>query len=375
MKPTIVHVITELGSGGAERMLLRLVTASTRYRHVVVSLSRDGTLVPALRDAGAEVISLGMRRYLWSLRGIFGLVKIIRREQPLVLQTWLYHADLIGLVAARLAKFHPVAWNLRCSNMDLSQYRWSTRLVVNLLVWLSPWPAMVMVNSDAGRRWHAGLGYRPKHWELVPNGIDTLEFRPDAEARTRWRQHLGIEQDAILVGMVARRDPMKDHEGMLQAAAEATRRRPGLVFVLAGRGVSRDNRVLAKLADAVNAPVHLLGECDDPAGLDAAMDIAVLPSAFGEGFPNVIAEAMAAGVPCIATDVGDSAAIVGTTGLVVPTRDPHALANAMVTLASDHQLRARLGEAARKRIEQYYGLPGAVARYETLWQSLSTAGA
>ncbi|HYL33491.1 MAG TPA: glycosyltransferase [Stellaceae bacterium] len=371
MKPAIVHVITELGAGGAERMLLRLVTASTRYRHVVVSLSHDGTLVPALRDAGAEVLSLGMWRYLPSLRGIFGLVKIIRRERPIVIQTWLYHADLIGLIAAKLTGY-PIVWNLRCSNMDLSRYRWSTRIVVRLLVWLSSLPDLVMVNSEAGRRWHTHLGYRARQWEFVPNGIDTAVFYPNTDARIRWRQHLGVKGGAVLVGMVARRDPMKDHEGMLHAAAAAARHQPNLEFVFAGRGVTQNDQDLASLAASVGAPVHLIGECDDPAGLNAALDIAVLSSAYGEGFPNVVAEAMAVGVPCIATDVGDAKSIIDQTGLVVPPRNASALAEAIVKLTEDQPLRLRLGKAARERIEQHHDLSAAIARYEAIWQRFGT---
>lgn len=372
MKSTIVHVITELGSGGAERMLLRLVTTSTRYRHVVVSLSRDGTLVPALREAGADVLSLGMRRYLPSFRGIFGLANIIRRERPIVIQTWLYHADLIGLIAAKLTRY-PIAWNLRCSNMDLSRYRWSTRIVVRFLVWLSSLPNLVMANSESGRRWHLHLGYRARQWAHIPNGIDTAIFRPNAEARARWRQRLGIKDGVTLVGMVARRDPMKDHEGMLRAAAEAARHQPNLEFVLAGRGITQNDQALARLANVVSAPVHLIGECDDPAGLNAALDIAVLSSAYGEGFPNVLAEAMATGVPCIATDVGDSKLIIDKTGLVVPPRNPQALAEAIVNLAEDQALRLQLGKAARDRVEQHYGLAAAIARYEAIWERIATA--
>jgi len=371
MKPTVVHVITQLGSGGAERMLLRLVRASTRYQHVVVSLTGERALAMELRMAGADVITMRMRRYVPSLRAIFRLARLIRRDRPLILQTWLYHADLVGLLAARLANFRPIIWNLRCSNMDLSQYRWSTRMVAKLLIWLSSWPDMVMVNSEAGRQWHTNLGYRPKRWELVPNGIDTTVFRPDADARARWRQHLKVQDSDVLVGMVARRDPMKDHTNILRAAAEAARLRPGIVFVFAGRGVSRSDPELAQLADDVSVPVHLIGECDDPAGLNAALDVAVLSSAFGEGFPNVVAEAMAAGVPCVTTDVGDAAAIVDGTGLVVPPNDPVALAAAISTLASDAALRARMSIAARRRIEQHYGLAAAADRYEALWHHLA----
>lgn len=372
---TIVHVITDVGTGGAERMLLRLVTRSTRYQHVVVSLTRGGALMPALDDAGISVHALGMRRGVFSPAGAFRLARIIRRERPALVQTWLYHADLIGLIAARLAGFRPLAWNLRCSNMDLGRYRWTTRLVVRALAALSAQPAAVLVNSHAGQRWHETLGYRPQRWLVVPNGIETAEFHPDAEARARWRQRLGAADDAIVVGMVARRDPMKDHETALAAAAATARHNRNVVFVFAGDGVTPDNAALARLAKAVEAPVHLLGECREIAGLTAAFDIAVLSSAFGEGFPNVVAEAMATGVPCVVTDVGDAAPIVGDTGRVVPPRSPDALAQALVTLAADAPLRARLGAAARRRVLENFDLATAVARYEAAWKSLTAAPA
>jgi len=128
---------------------------------------------------------------------------------------------------------------------------------------------------------------------------------------------------------------------------------------------------LTRLADDVGAPVHLIEECDDPVGLNAAPDIAVLSSAFGEGFANVVAEAMASGVPCIATNVGDSAVIIAQTGLIVPLGDPRALAQAMSKSASDTLLRTRLGDAAYHRIEQQYGLATAVAQYKAVWAELA----
>jgi len=371
--PLVMHVITDLGPGGAENVLLGLVAASRKFRHVVVSLAREGKLATPLRAAGAAVFALGMRRTMPSPGAIVRLARLIQREQPAVLQTWLYHADLIGMLAARLTHFRPVAWNLRCSNMDLSRYRWSTRAVVNLLTRLSPWPDLVMVNSEAGRHWHSEIGYHPRRWEIVPNGIDTAVFRPDAASRAQWRSRLAVRDGNILVGMVARRDPMKDHETMLAAAVQAARKVGGLAFVLAGNGVVRTDRALARLADAVAAPVHLLGECDDMPALTAAFDIAALSSAFGEGFPNVVAEAMATGVPCVVTNVGDAAAIVGDTRLVVPPRDPTAMANALAALAADATKRHELGAAARRRIVALYGMPAMVARYEAVWRTLIEA--
>jgi glycosyltransferase involved in cell wall biosynthesis len=370
MKPTILHVITDLGPGGAERMLGRLVLAATSFRHVVVSLAEEKPLSATLRSSGIEVYGLGMRRGMPSLMAVLRLIRIISRNRPALVQTWLYHADFIGLIAARLASCRTVAWNLRCSNMDLSRYRWSTRFVVRLLARLSSRPSIVLVNSEAGRDWHLRLGFHPREWAVVPNGIDTTLFRPNQHTRKIWRDRLGISAETVLVGAVARRDPMKDHETMLAAAAIAARAHPHIAFVFAGSGVTRDDPQLARLADTVSAPVHFMGECSDVPALMAALDVAVLPSAFGEGFSNVIGEAMATEVPCVATDVGDSASIIGSTGYVVPPRNPRALASAIGELVADPALRGQLGAAARHRIEEFYSLPVAVHYYETLWRSL-----
>ena len=208
--------------------------------------------------------------------------------------------------------------------MDLQQYAASTTLVVKLLSRLSRLPDAVVVNSKAGRRWHEGLGYRPRRWEFVPNGFDTVEFRPDASARTGLRAELGLDSNAILVGLVARYDRMKGHEDFLRAAARLHEEHDKVHFVLAGRGVEAGNTALAAIASALglDGAVHFLGERADVRRVTAALDIAVSASRFGEGFSKAIGEAMACGVPCVVTDVGDAAVLVGETGRVVPPRQP-----------------------------------------------------
>jgi glycosyltransferase involved in cell wall biosynthesis len=361
--------VSDLAIGGAERMLARLVTASdrARFRHSVVSLIDGGALAPQLVRAGLEVHGLGMQRGVPTPGTLARAAVLLRRLRPDIVQTWLYHADLLGLMAGRLAGCRTVMWNLRCSDMDLKRYRWSTGFVLRMLAKLSAVPVIVIANSEAGRRWHLSLGYRPQRFELIPNGIDTESFRPDPIARGAWRKHLNVPEGGTLVGMVARRDPMKNHEGFLRSAATVARRFRGAHFVLAGAGITESDAGLSSLAQAVQAPVRSLGECDDVPGLFAAMDVAVLASHFGEGFPNVVAEAMACETVCVATDVGDCAAIVGGTGVIVPRTDMAAMAGAVLTLASDPSLRARLGAQARQRIVAEFSLGRAVHRYEALW--------
>ncbi|KAF0119220.1 MAG: group 1 glycosyl transferase [Rhodospirillaceae bacterium] len=317
---------------------------------------------------GIEVVDLKMRRGIPSPAAVVRLVRLMHRLRPVVIQTWLYHADFLGLLAARLAGRAPVVWTVRCSDMDLSRYGRLTRLVVRALARLSFLPDVVAVNAEAGRLWHERLGYRPRAWEYLPNGIDTGSFRPDDPARRAWRERLGLGRETVLVGMAARRDPMKDHAGFLDAAARLT---GDVAFVLVGTGVDASDPELARLAGAVAKPVHLLGPCMDIPGFFAGLDVAVLVS-FSEGFPNVVAEAMACGVPVVATDVGAVAEIIGDTGRIVPPGNPHALALVLTdVVAATPEERRRLGALARARILRHYALPTATERYHALWAQLA----
>jgi glycosyltransferase involved in cell wall biosynthesis len=357
-------VITGLGQGGAETMLAKLIEALPEITHVVVPLARDLALAPRIAAAGAEVIPLGMRGPLGLPAAVARLAALIRRVRPDVIQSWLYHADLAATLARAVAFSRaPLAWSLRCSDMDLARYAPATRLVVRALARLSGVPAVIASNSEAGLAWHRRLGYRPRRSIVIPNGFDTDRFRPDPEARSRLGAMLGWGEEAVVVGLVARVDPMKDHAGFLAALA---RTEPALRAVLVGRGTEA-LAIPAALAGRVAA----LGPRDDVAALTPGFDIACLASRFGEGFPNVLGEAMACGVACVTTDVGDASAIVGEAGVVVPPGDPAALAEALSALAADPDRRRALGAAGRARVLADYALPSVAARCASLWRGLA----
>jgi glycosyltransferase involved in cell wall biosynthesis len=362
----IVHLITGLETGGAERMLARLVTGLDRERHrsIVVSMTGLGTVGPLLTSAGIGLHALGMRRGVADLRGLARLAGILREARPDILQTWLYHADLLGTVARLVVPECALMWNVQCAeSIDADVVR-------RLLIWRSPKPDAVVVNSLAGKRFHERLGYRPRRWEHIPNGCDTNVFRFDAEARLALRNELAIPDDAVAIGLPARFHPMKDHATFLAAAARLAAARPDTVFVLAGPDVDAANSGLGELvaANHIRDHVRLLGERHDMTRVYSALDIATLSSAFGEGCPNVLGEAMSCGIPCVATASGDVADILGPTGVVVPPRDPEALAAAwdgLISLGPD--ARRSLGAKARDRIIASYDLPAIIARYDALY--------
>lgn len=347
-------------------MLAKLIEALPDITHGVVPLVRDLTLGPRITAAGGRVMPLGMRSPLGLPLAVARLAALIRRERPDVIQSWLYHADLAATLA-RAAAFSraPLAWSLRCSDMDFAHYAPTTRLVVRALARLSRVPTVIASNSEAGLAWHRRLGYRPRRSLVIPNGFDTDRFRPDPTARARLLSLAGWPEDTVVVGLVARVDPMKDHAGFFEAFARTP---AGLRAVLVGRGTD-ELAIPPLLAGRVLA----LGLREDVGALMAGFDIACLASRFGEGFPNVLGEAMACGVACVTTDVGDAATIVGAAGIVVPPGDPIALAAALSALAADSDRRRAMGAAGRARVLAEYALPAVAARYRTLWRALASS--
>jgi glycosyltransferase involved in cell wall biosynthesis len=361
----VVHLITSLDRGGAQTMLTRLVLGMDRARFepLVVSLLDGGAQGSEIEAGGIRVLGLGMRRGVPSLAAVLRLRKIIRDERPAVLQSWLYHADLLGLCAAGRV---PLAWNIRLSAIAGERKAAQLGLLRRVLAAASRRPAVVIANSEAGRRAHAALGYRPRRWEIVPNGFDTDRFRPDAERRRGGRERLGFADAHRVIGMVARVDGMKDHATFLEAAARIAARQPAARFVLVGAGTD----ALA-LPGGLAGVTRTLGERGDVETLLPALDLHVLASK-GEGFPNALGEAMACAVPCVASDVGDAALLIGDTGAVVPPRDATALSEAILALLGRGPDGLRqLGAAARERVVARYSLAAMVRRYEAIYAGLA----
>jgi glycosyltransferase involved in cell wall biosynthesis len=299
------------------------------------------------------------------------LIFLLRRLRPHLVQTYLYHADLLGFLAARLAGVPGVFWNVRQSSMDFSRYRRTTGLTVRLCARLSPRVDRILVNSRAGLKAHALLGYDATRMVVVPNGFELSRFRPHFPSYGEVRQELGLSPRARLVGMLARFDPQKDYGTFLHAAGLLQARHPDVYFLLAGKGANFENPAFSRLLAATPvdpARLRLLGERPDPPRLLAALTVYVSSSAFGEGFANAIGEAMACGVSCVVTDVGDSADIAGDTGLVVPPRQPQGLAHALdLALSWPEVSRAARGAAARARIRENFDIDRIAARLESLY--------
>ncbi|MEQ9349303.1 MAG: glycosyltransferase, partial [Alphaproteobacteria bacterium] len=285
--------------------------------------------------------------------------RLLRQVRPHVIQTWLYHADLFGLLADALpGRSPPFLWNIRCADTGLAGRSPMAWRMLKTLARNAHRPAAVVVNSAAGQAYHEGIGYRPRRWALIANGFDTASLAPDASMRSEVRRELGLADQTVAIGLFARLHPIKDHATFLRAAALAETHRPDLAFVLVGRGLERDDPALARLLAATAKPrnLHLLGPRHDATRLMQGLDMACLTS-HSEGFPNVIGEAMATGLPAVVSDAGDMAVMVGDTGRVVAAGDVEGFARAFCELAAiTPDARKALGRAARQRIADNYDL-------------------
>lgn len=372
----VVHIITGLGQGGAEASLQRLIAASRdRANHVVISLMDEGYYGPRLRSLGVPVHTLGFRQGRLGLRGLLMLWHLLRTEQPDVVQTWMYHANLVGGLMARWAGQYPVVWGIHHFNLDPENNSRSTRLVARACAWISRWiPARIVSCAEQSARVHIAIGYHADLFRVIPNGYDLNRFAPAAQTGAELRQAWGIAKHETLLGMVARWNPHKDHANLLAALGELVRNGRNVRCVLVGTGMTSENPALMHLVhqQQLEARLILAGPYDDIPAVMNALDIHVLSSR-GEAFPNVVAESMACGTPCVVTDVGDAALIVGDTGWVVAPADARSLAaaleNSMLALALHGK--DALGQRARQRIVGDFSLERMATSYCSTWDEVA----
>lgn len=375
----VAHVIPDLSIGGAETALVRLLETldRARFASLVVTLRDGGALLLRARAAADDVVSMGMHGRVPSPGTLLRLRATLRAFAPDVVQGWMYHANLAAWAGVRALSPRPaLAWGIRQSLAKLGTQRMLTRLVIRAGAHLSRDVDAIVNNSRASVVQHAALGFAPRAVHVVANGFDVERFRPDAAARAALRAELGIPPDAPVAGLVARFDPVKRHDLFLEAAARVRRGGHDLHVVAAGPGVEASNPALASLAarSDLGTHLHLLGRRDAIEHVLPALDVLVSASGWAEGFPNVVGEAMACAVPCIVTDTGDSASVVGDTGVVVPPGDAAALAAAIERMLDlPRAQREALGQRARARVAAEFPLGACTARYAALYSALASA--
>ncbi|SDY18994.1 glycosyltransferase family 4 protein [Nitrosomonas halophila] len=370
--PTL-HIITTLGNGGAESVLYRLCIQNPE-QYEVICLTDSGKYGPLLSAAGVRVHTLDMPRGKVTLAGFLRLWKLIRQARPAVIQTWMYHADLLGGMIGRLAGNQAILWNIRHTDLVPDKSRRSTIMVAKICAHLSRWmPHKIICCAERATETHAAMGYDSSRMVVIGNGCDLSHFTPDVVGGKKIRDELGVPEDVPLLGYVARCHPLKDHNTLLAAFALIRRTWAGARLLLVGPGMTAENAELKAMIMqySLGEAVLLAGPRTDIPAVMSALDLHVM-SSVSEGFPNVLAEAMACGTPCVTTDVGDAALIVGDTGWVVPANTPSALAAAISSALVERNnsdawnLRKR---AARMRIEERFSLASMVSAYQAVWQT------
>lgn len=358
-----------LDRGGAEGFLVRLVAGLKGRGHFcgVAALGTQAPLAAPLADAGIEVARVGSGLLLPFL----SLRRLARRFHPDVVQGWMYRGNLAALLAARAAPENPaVIWSVRQGLNDLPDSPWRTRRSVAANARLARRPFAIVYNAESAKQQHEALGFSAAGSRVIPNGIDVAAAPPTQESRAAARARLGLASTDFVVALIARWHPVKNHRGFASAAGIFAGHRREARFLLAGSGIDSGNATLTSWLreERITDRVLLLGERSDVPDLLAAADVATLAS-IGEALPNALLEAMAAGVPCVAPDVGDIAVLIGTTGAVVPADDSRALAAGWETLAAMTEAQRRaLGERARLRVEGSYALDRAVDAFEALYR-------
>jgi glycosyltransferase involved in cell wall biosynthesis len=375
---TVLHIINDLDSGGAETMMGRIVERSDAalFRHVIVSLTTLGPIGTVLRSKGFDVSALGLSRYFPNPIVIWRLRRLISRMRPDVVKSWMYHANLVAgiVVSSRI----PVVWGIHNLSLAPAMTKWTLRMAAQMGAILSRRiPRRIVFDSHAAAEAHRRIGYDERVFAIVPNGFDTDLFTRD-KALVSLRSELQLPADTPIIGLVARFNPAKDHRTFLEAAALIRRVVPEAHFVLCGGyGITEENETLMRWIDELSLrdAIHLLGRRDDLTAVMVSLDVGVSSSAT-ESFPVVVGEMMASGVPCVVTDVGDTRVLTGDTAAVLPAGDAQGLAEACVALLRmPAEERRSLGRVARKRIVDHFSLAATVRAYEELLAEVATENA
>ncbi len=372
MKIRILHIITSLSVGGAEQSLYRLLLNidNSKYSVAVVSLTGTGVFSKKIENLGIDVYACNMEKSLRGILGLFTLVKIIKNFKPDIVQTWLYHSDLIGGVVARLLGIRNIIWGIRSTELKRnSRFTVLIRFVCAKLS--SIIPKKIVVVAEAAKYRHIELGYCKSNMQVIPNGFDKKDFSPNVKDIQLVRNSLGIN-NSIVIGAVGRFSHEKGHDVLIEASKIILEESPQVLFLLIGPDLDALNKNLISTIKQKSdlSKFILAGERTDIDVCMQVMDIFCLPSRT-EGFPNVLGEAMLSGVPCVATDVGDVSLLGGDDILLSKVDDPKDLAKKIITIMNfTKNKRNKIGLRLMDRIVSHYAINITINKYYSLYDEL-----
>lgn len=372
----VMLFIRSLSIGGAERQVALLAAGLAARAHevTIVLFYGNGETEALLKNTKVRLLTLG-KTGRWDFGALIRLRRFLIEEQPDVLYAFLPTQTTLAALLLLLPRRLPtrLVFGSRATAMDLTRYDWLSALTYKTEKWLSRRADLIIANADQVRDDAVARGLPAERMAVVYNGIDVERMRPGRESGMRVRRSLGIGETDFVIGIVARLDPMKDHATFLRAAAGYLQKQPDVRFVCVGQGAAAYQEHLRGLAKTlgIESRVVWTGARTDMTDIYNAFDIATSSSAFGEGFSNAIGEAMACGIPVVATDVGDSRRIIGDSGEIVPIRQPEALAAAWARLKQRMAQDTQVGAFARARIVENFSVDAMVENTESLLLNVS----
>ena len=371
-----MHIIASLDIGGAETMLSRLINHRPNLLKstIVISLTNNGKIGRALEEIGVKVICLEMKNWLSIFKTLLKLKKIIRIERPNIIHTWMYHANIFGGIAAYLAKNQNIIWSIRRSQFTRKESL-STFIVMKIgAMFSSIIPKSIVHVAESGLKNHQKYGYKSNNTLVIPNGFDLEKLKYDQIVRKKIRNKLNLNDDQILVGSVGRFHVSKGYETLISSSVNVLKVHKNVKYLLIGRNLDEQNSILMKWINKTGFAENfiMVGEKQDIPEYMNAMDIFCLPS-ITEGFPNVIGEAMASGLPCVASRVGDVEKITGDTAILVEPNNNELLSKGLNKILSmDSKKRKIMGSKGRRKIEKEYPINLICEKYYNLYCLISS---
>jgi glycosyltransferase involved in cell wall biosynthesis len=367
----ILHIITGLNLGGAENSLKNLLSSGV-FNAKIISLTSNGSVGKDIELMGYKVIALNLTPFNIPFV-LLRLCRIIKDYKPDIVHTWLYHADFLGGLAAKIIGVKSIVWNIRTTELKKGSY--VTSGIRKLLALLSEIiPDKVVVVAEKSKEKHIDLGYKSSKMVVIPNGFEISKFDVSLNKVASFKKEIGLADDELVVGCVGRFSQVKGQDIFVKATKIVLKVFPHVRFLLIGRGLDYSNHefidVLKKHSNINN--FILLGERSDIPTCLKSMDLFCLPSR-SEGFPNSLGEAMLAGIPCVSTDAGDASTLGGKDVPIVKVGNHEDLANKLVKVLKKSQLeREKIGRRLRQRIIDEYSLDKMACQYQDLYSDLES---
>ena len=369
----LIFIIVSLNTGGAQSILIRMLKNinKEKFKVYVISLTDKGELGDTITNLGFPLLTLNMKKNCSIFSSLFKLIKLMKKIKPDIVHTWMYHSDLIGGLAAKILGVKLIIWGVRSADFFSPATPISTKFIVKVCAFLSNFlPDKIVYNSYKGQEFHHSIGYQPKKSYLIYNGVDTNKFKSNTSSSKLLKNRLKIDVNKKVIGLIARYDYLKNHEGFIEMASYIIKEDKSFHFLMIGDYV-KDNSIMlqALKKKKLEKKFHLLDNVNEVENIISGLDAVVITST-SEAFPNVLIESMSCGVPCFSTDVGDVKKIIHDHEWVVPVNDMKQLANVCIRYFDYKEKHKKLVKQEMiNRTHKVFSSELATNYYELLYES------